>query len=104
MLLADGFVQHVFATCIAQRAVTHGNHGLQVFNALISTQMISFINHQNIRNFKNTGFNALDIITHARNVHNQRRVGKIDDIHFTLAGANGFDDDVVIAGGVKSLA
>ena len=59
----------------------------------LSAFAIAFINHEDVGNFHDAGFDGLHIIAHAGDKNHDGDIGEPHDIDFILADAYGFDHD-----------
>ena len=56
---------------------------------------VTFVDHEDVRDFHDAGLDRLHIVTHAGNEDHNRDVCEANDIDFILADAYGFNQDHV---------
>ena len=64
-------------------------------------RMVHLVDRDHVGDLHDPGLQRLDRVAGARHQHEQHRVGDADHLHLALAGADGLDEDDVLAGGVE---
>ena len=76
-------------------------HGQQLLLEAVGAFAIGFIQHKNIGDFHQAGFDVLDFIAEAGDEDDDGAIGQLHDIHFVLPDANRFNKDGVFSSGVE---
>src|ERR1035437_7195594 len=66
----------------------------------VGAGVIGLVDDEDIGYLHDAGFDSLDIVAHAGDEHDDGDLGDGGDLDLVLADADGFDDDVIPAGGV----
>lgn len=78
-------------------AEEHGEFG----DGLVGARFVGFAYDEDVGDFEDAGFDGLDFVAHAGGGDDEDGVGGAHDFDFGLAGAEGFDEDGVVGGGVE---
>ena len=62
---------------------------------------VGFIHDEDVGDFHDAGFEALDIVAHAGDEDDEGDVGEAGDLDFILADADGFDEENIFAAGFE---
>src|SRR5260221_2961363 len=76
-------------------------HGMKLFFQAVGALAIGFVQHKNIANLHQAGLHVLNVGAEARHQNHDLAIGKPDDVNFVLADANGFNQDLPLAGRVQ---
>ena len=76
-------------------------HGAKILFEAFRAGEICFVDGEDIGDFHDAGFDGLHVVTHAGDENDDGDVGEAGDFDFVLADADGFDEDVVAAGGIQ---
>ena len=63
---------------------------------------VGFVDDEDVGDFHHAGFEALHVVAHAGNEHDNGDVGEAGDLDFVLADADGFDEQHVFAAGFEN--
>src|SRR5579864_7019647 len=63
--------------------------------------MVALVDHKNVGNFHDAGFNGLHVVAHAGDKNHDGDVGDADNVNLILANADGFDHHDVATGGIE---
>src|SRR5450759_1295409 len=74
--------------------------GVEVQRHAVGAGVIGLVDDEDIGDLHDAGFDGLDIVAHAGDEDDDGDLGEGGDLDFVLADADGFDDDVIPAGGV----
>ncbi len=75
-------------------------HGPHLFFHPVGAVAIALVDHENIGNLHDAGLDALHIVAHSGNQHNDGYVGQAHDIDFILADAHGLQQQPMLAAGL----
>src|ERR1019366_284575 len=74
--------------------------GVEFQRHAVGAGVIGLVDDEDIGDLHDAGFDSLDIVAHAGDEHDDGDLGDGGDLDLVLADADGFDDDVIPAGGV----
>src|SRR5450759_4547159 len=74
--------------------------GVEFQRHAVGAGVIALVDDEDIGDLHDAGFDGLDIVAHTGDEDDDSDLGDGGDLDSVLAGADGFDDDVVAAGGV----
>src|SRR5262249_12229845 len=77
-------------------------HGVKLLFQALGTFTVGFVEHEDVADFHEAGFHVLNVVAQTGNQDNQNAIGEADDIHFVLADAHGFNEYLMLAGGVEN--
>src|SRR5213079_2530388 len=63
--------------------------------------MVALVDHENVGDFHDAGFDALHVVSHAGHQNHNRNVSHADDINLVLPNTDSFDHDDVPAGRIE---
>ena len=84
-------------------AVAKAEHGLQFLLDTVGAGLVGFVDGEDVGDFHDAGFDGLHVVTHTGDEDDDGDLREAGDFDFVLAYADGFNDDVVAAGGVHQL-
>ena len=70
---------------------------------LVSTFSFTFVDHEEVPDFDDSGFDRLDVIAHPGNHHDHGGVGSMNNIYLVLAHANGLNKDDILPHGIHDM-
>src|SRR5512133_3294673 len=68
-------------------------HGGQFAGGPVGTVTVGLVDHEDIPDFQDAGFDGLDIVSQPRYHDHTGGMGGLDDVHLVLAHTDGLDDD-----------
>src|SRR5712691_6315958 len=75
-------------------------HHCQFSDCLVGTSSICLADYKNISNFQDTSLDGLNVIAHARGNNDQYSLGSTHHFYFGLPGADGLNDDGIVASSI----
>src|SRR5207253_2462989 len=72
-------------------------------DGLVGAGSVGLVDHEDIADLHDSGFDGLDVVAHARDQHDQVGLDRADDFHFVLADADRFHEHDVETGGVEDV-
>jgi hypothetical protein len=76
-------------------------HGLELLFEAVGAFAIGFVEDEDVGDFHQAGFHVLNIVAQAGYENDDYTIGETNDVDFVLADADGFDEDLMFARGVK---
>ena len=76
-------------------------HGAEILFQPFRAGEIGFVDGEDVGDFHDAGFDGLHIVAHARDEDDDGDISEAGDFDFVLTDADGFDEDVVAAGGIE---
>ena len=64
---------------------------------------IGLVDDQDVGDLEQPCLHGLDVVAEARRGHDDAHVGDVDDVDLALAGADGLDEDQVLAGSIEGV-
>src|ERR1051325_7636843 len=75
---------------------------LQLFLRSVNAFFISLVDHEDVANLHDSGFDGLNVVTHSRYQDHHGNIRGFDDFDFVLTHAYSFNDDLRIAGRIEN--